>query len=104
MLRFIGTYFVLSLLVIYFQKQLSTFIIYLDTLYTKIHIALGPIFNPTGLGLIIQKTIVLTCLPLAIVAIPAILYRLIKKSPMPYLQHATWCIWFVVLLSNLLIH
>lgn len=96
-------YLVLSILVVLFAKYLHVLIVYIDIFYTYVHLKLGPYFAKGGLGHFMSKVILLVIIPVLIACIPALLYRLIKGTNMPYLVELTWCLWLVIVLSNILI-
>jgi hypothetical protein len=104
MLRQALIYFILSILVVAFARFAHMLIVYIDMLYAFINMKLAPIFTHNGLGLTIRKTILLVSIPIIIAAIPALTYRLVKGNDMPYFLELTWCLWLVVVLSNILIH
>ena len=77
--------------------------LYIDTFFTYLSLTLAPIFSKSHLGLLIRQIMVLSLLPIAVVGLPALAYRSIKGSQMPYLYEAVWISWLVVVLSNILI-
>ncbi|MDI9819389.1 MULTISPECIES: hypothetical protein [unclassified Legionella] len=103
MLRQSLIYLLLSILVVVFAKFAHMLIVYIDMLYAFINVKLTPIFSHSGLGLTIRKIILLVFIPILIAAIPAFSYRLIKGNEMPYFLELTWCLWLVIVLSNILI-
>ncbi|WED42257.1 hypothetical protein [Legionella cardiaca] len=103
MLRQSLIYLILSILVVVFAKFAHMLIVYIDMLYAFINVKLTPIFSHTGLGLVIRKVILLVFIPVIIAAIPALTYRLVKGKDMPHLIELTWCLWLVIVLSNILI-
>ena len=96
-------YLILSLILVLFAQYAHTLIIYIDVLYAFIHVKLNPIFNYAGLGAMSRKVILLALIPVVIAGIPALGYRLIKGKSMPYHLESTWCVWLVVVLSNILV-
>ncbi|HHF7348073.1 TPA: hypothetical protein ACPSKE_001250 [Legionella feeleii] len=104
MLRQSLIYLALSILVVIFAKYAHMLIVYIGMLYVFINVKLTPIFSQSGLGLMIRKVILLVLIPILIAAVPALTYRLIKGNDMPYLIEFTWCLWLVIVLSNILIH
>ncbi|KTD16667.1 hypothetical protein [Legionella jordanis] len=103
MLRQALIYLVLSILVVVFARFAHMLIVYIDMVYAFINMKLTPIFSHTGLGLAIRKIILLVCIPVIIAAIPGLTYRLVKGNDMPYFFELTWCLWLVIVLSNILI-
>lgn len=103
MLRQSLIYLVLSIIVVIFAKYAHLLIIYIDLLYTFVNLKLAPIFSQVGIGLIIRKVLLLVLIPVIIAGIPALIYRLIKGKNMPYFIELTWCLWLVIVLSNVLI-
>ncbi|CDZ77470.1 hypothetical protein BN59_01753 [Legionella massiliensis] len=96
-------YLLLSVLVIIFARYANMLVLYVDMLYVFINLKLTPIFSQGGLGLLIRKVILLVFIPVVIAAIPALSYRLVKGKDMPYFLETTWCVWLIVVLSNILI-
>ncbi|ASQ46744.1 hypothetical protein [Legionella clemsonensis] len=103
MLRQSLIYLVLSILVVVFAKFAHLLIVYIDMLYAYINVKLTPVFSHSGVGLTIRKTLLLMFIPVIIAAIPALTYRLVKGKEMPHLIELTWCLWLVIVLSNILI-
>lgn len=104
MLRQSLIYLALSILVIVFARYAHLLIVYIDMVYAYVNFKLTPIFSHTGLGLLIRKVILLTLIPVAIALVPALVYRPIRGRQMPYLIELTWCLWLIIVLSNILIH
>lgn len=96
-------YFLLSALVVLFAKYVHLVIVYIDTLFTYVNLKLAPVFNPTGWGLVIRKTLVLILLPTLIATIPALFYKIIKGHEMPHFIATTWGMWTVIVLSDIVI-
>ncbi|AHE67756.1 hypothetical protein Loa_02214 [Legionella oakridgensis ATCC 33761 = DSM 21215] len=78
-------------------------IVYIDMFYTYVNLKLSPIFSANETGIMIRKVFSLVLIPVAIAAVPALVYRLIKGRHMPYFIHITWLLWLVVVLSKVLI-
>jgi len=96
-------YLLLSVLLVFFAKYIHIFVVYIDWLYTYFNIQLAPIFSNSELGLMFRSIIALTLLPIAITAVPALLYRAFKNKMLPYYFEITWLVWLVIALSNILI-
>ncbi|KTC87589.1 MULTISPECIES: hypothetical protein [Legionella] len=103
MLRPALIYLLLSIVVVIFARFAHMLIVYIDMLYAFINIKLTPIFSQGGLGLVFRKVILLVAIPVIIAAIPALSFRLVKGKEMPYFIELTWCLWLVIVLSNVLI-
>ncbi|KTD27532.1 hypothetical protein [Legionella maceachernii] len=103
MLRQSLIYLLLSIVVVVFARFAHMLLVYIDMLYALINIKLTPIFSQVGLGAVIRKVILLVLIPVIIAAIPALSFRLVKGKEMPYFMELTWCLWLVVVLSNVLI-
>ncbi|STX29581.1 Uncharacterised protein [Legionella beliardensis] len=97
-------YLLLSILAIFFTRYIHTFIVYTDMLYTYLYVKLSLLFTPTPISIIISKVIVLTLIPVLIVAIGALIYKLIKGKKMPHFIELTWLLWLVLVLSSIFIH
>jgi len=96
-------YLLVSILVVIFAKYLHVLFAYVDQFYHYIDSLLSPIFNKGGIGNLICKVILLTIIPVLLAAIPALLWRLIKGGDMPHFIALTWCLWLVIVLSNIVI-
>ena len=92
-------YFVLSLLVVLSAKYIHLAIVYLDMIYTYLNVLIVPYIA----GAWLRNVLIMISLPLILTAIPAIIYRLIKKANMPYFLESVWILWLVFVLSNVLI-
>ncbi len=92
-------YFVLSLLVVLCAKYIHLAIVYLDMIYTYLNVLIVPYIA----GAWVRNVLIMISLPLILTAIPAIIYRLIKKANMPYFLESVWILWLVFVLSNVLI-
>lgn len=103
MLRQSLIYLTLSILVVIFAKYAHLLVVYVDMFFTYVNVKLTPIFSQTGWGLVIRKILVLVILPVALAAVPALLYRAIKGSDMPHFIAITWIIWTVIVLSDILV-
>lgn len=97
-------YLVLSVLVVIFSKYIHLFIVYIDMFYAYINIKLRPFFEWSGMSYTLIRTFLLIIIPVIIALIPALVYRLIKGANMPNFIALTWCLWLVIVLSNILIH
>lgn len=97
-------YLLLSMLVIMFAQYAKLFIIYADIVYTYINTLLAPLFGSGYIGEIFRNLVTLVLVPLGIAAIPALIYWLIKRKPMPYFIELTWALWLMIAMSSYLIH
>jgi hypothetical protein len=96
-------YLLLSTLVIIFARYAHILVLYIDTLYAWLNVKLTPVFSQSDTGILIRKILVLTLLPVAIAALPAAFYWIIKRREMPHFIAMTWIIWVVIVLSSILI-
>lgn len=103
MLRQSFIYLILSILVVIFAKYAHLLVVYVDMFFTYVNLKLTPIFSQTGWGLVIRKILVLVMLPVALTAVPALIYRGIKGKDMPHFIAITWTIWTVIVLSDILV-
>lgn len=103
MLRHSLIYLILSILVVLLAKYAHLLVIYIDVLFTFLNVKLTPIFSQTGWGLMTRKILVLTLLPVAFTAVPALIYRAIKGCEMPHFIAVTWIIWIIIVLSDILV-
>lgn len=103
MLRQSLIYLFFSILVVVLKKYAKLLLLYIDIIFTYISLQLNPLLTTIGLGNPIQKILLLALVPVAITAIPGVLYYLFARKTMPYYFELTWCVWLVIVLSNLLI-
>jgi hypothetical protein len=96
-------YLILSILLVLFGKYAHLLVVAISRFCSFINVHLTPIFNQVDLGPNLRQVILLVLIPVVITAIPALSYRLIKGKDMPYLIESTWCVWLVIVLSNVLI-
>lgn len=96
-------YLLISILVVVFAKYLHVIFAYINQFYDYIDAIISPIFNQGGLGHVICKVILLTLIPVLLAAVPALIWRLIKGSDMPHFIALTWCLWLVIVLSNIIL-
>lgn len=94
-------YLVLTILVVLLARYVYYGLLYLNSIYYYLYSLIYPLFNPGYHGKIIIKVILLLIIPLMMAGVPALIYRLIKGRDMPYFNEAVWCVWVVVLISNL---
>ena len=104
MLRQSLIYLLLSVLVVVFAKYIHVLIVYVVMCYTWVMVTVGPLFNQGNVDGMTRKIIVLVLIPVLIVAIPALIYRLVRGKNMPWLTELTWGMWLIIVLSNLVIH
>ncbi|OGV25380.1 MAG: hypothetical protein A3F18_00260 [Legionellales bacterium RIFCSPHIGHO2_12_FULL_37_14] len=97
-------YFIASILVVLLAKYIHSALIYLDNFYTYVNALIAPIFNQVGLGKIVHQTLVLILIPIIIIGIPSLVYRLIKHQTMPYFANLTWATWLILVLCITMIH
>ena len=103
MLRQSLIYLFLSILVVILKKYAKLLLVYIDIIFTYLSLQLSPILGYIGFGNPIQKILLLALTPVAITAVPGIIYYLLTRKTIPYYFELTWCIWLVIILSNLLI-
>lgn len=96
-------YLALSILIVVFSQYVGLAIAYINDIYNALNLFLMPIFSISKVGIFIRNVLILVLMPLLLVGIPAIIYRFIKKKEMPYFFEATWLLWLIITLSNLLI-
>ena len=103
MLRQSIIYLLLSILIVIFAESVHLLIVYIDIFYNFVNLQLMPIFSNTDTGIMMRKVLCLVFIPVIIAAVPALIYRLIKGSHMPYFIQLTWFLWLVLVLSKVLI-
>ena len=94
-------YIILSILAIFFSRYTGLIVGYIVSFYQLIDTHLAVFFSTTSSGLELRHIFTLVVCPLIITGIPAMVYRYIKGSPMPYFLEATWLVWILLVLSNL---
>lgn len=97
-------YILITLIAVFGKKYFRTLIIYIDLAYAHINFKLHPLFNYLKLSSHWRETLALTIAPLLVTGAPAIVYKLMKGKLMPHFFEATWLTWFIVVISNILIH
>lgn len=97
-------YLLLSTIVVVFSKYAQLLFIYIDIFYTHLNLRLAPLFASHQEGKILCAVLVLTAAPVVIVGCPAVIYRMVKKSQLPYQYEATWLIWVSMVVSKIMIH
>ncbi len=97
-------YLLASLIVVLCAHYIHLALVYLDMFFVYVNILISPIFNQVGLGKIVHKTFVLLLIPIVVIGIPALIYKLIKHQTMPYFFQLIWGIWLVLVLSTIMIH
>ncbi len=60
------------------------------------------IFSPSSLGVSLRQIVSLALTPILIVAIPTLIYRLLKHQMPPYLVQVIWVLWIITALAHLL--
>lgn len=96
-------YLILSILVVIFARYVHLLVVYLDICYTYANLALAPLFSHSEASVLLRGVIILTLLPIIITGIPALIYRAFKGGLMPYYFEATWMIWFLIVISKIII-
>lgn len=104
MLRMFAIYLLLCLLVVVLAPYGHFLIVYIDMLFAYLNVILKPVFSYIGMHYILQKTLLLAVIPAIIAGIPALLYRMVRGKTMPHFYTVMWVVWFVVVMSNILIH
>lgn len=95
-------YFFLSIALIIFSSYTRELIQWVILLDETVNDALRVVFSHSPLGINLRLILSLVLTPLIIVALPALLYWLIKRKTMPYLIPIVWLFWFITALSRLL--
>lgn len=96
-------YLVLSIFVIIFARYMHFLVLYLDISYTYANLKLSPLFSNSEAGVLLRGVIILTLFPIISTAIPALIYRIVKGGLMPYYFETTWMIWFLIVVSKIII-
>lgn len=96
-------YIFLTILAVLCKKYLHTLIIYIDLAYAYINLKIDPLFQFLDLSHIWRNIMSMAFSPLLITGPPAVVYKLMKNKLMPHFFEITWLIWFIILISNILI-
>lgn len=96
-------YLVMSIILVIFASYVRQLLVYLDMGYAYMNLQLINIFSSSPTGIIFRHITILMLLPLIIAGVPAMLYRFIKKSAMPYFYHILWISWMVILITQTMI-
>lgn len=96
-------YLLASILVVVFAKYAHALIVYIDMFFIWLNWTSAPLFKHIGIGEGMSKIVILVLTPILIAAVPALIYRFIKGQNMPGMIELTWCLWLVIVLSNILI-
>jgi hypothetical protein len=103
MLRNILLLVILSILVILFMHPFSQFLGMIDHLHNLLAIKLALILSTNSTGIWIRNVLALILIPMGVGLIPAALYALLRRSPMPYLTEIMWFTW-LLLATTLALH
>ena len=96
-------YLLASILVVLFAKYAHVLIVYIDMFFIWLNWTAAPLFKQIGFGEAITKITILVLTPILITTVPALIYRVVKGQTMPGMIELTWCLWLVIVLSNILI-
>ena len=96
------TYLVLSIFVILCAQYTQIAATYVVDFYNHIDTSIAIFFSYTPSGLALRHIVALVIGPLIVTGIPALIYRMVKHTPMPHFIEITWLVWITIVLSNLL--
>ncbi|PJD92732.1 MAG: hypothetical protein CK424_03895 [Legionella sp.] len=82
-----------------YTRELAQSILLVNT-YLNDYLSL--VFSSSSLGVSLRQIVSLALTPILIVALPTLLYRLIKHQMPPYLMQIIWVLWVITALSHLL--
>jgi hypothetical protein len=97
-------YLLLSIVVVLLARYIHELIVHVNMIYTFSCLKLSVLANQQGPNHIVIAIFLLVVIPVLIVGIPALIYRLITRRMMPYFLELVWCLWLVLSLSNSLLH
>lgn len=97
------SYLILSILVILFSSYAHLFTKLVVQFYQYVDDHIAVFFSNSPSGFHVRHVFTLVICPLIITGIPALAYRYIKGSPMPYFLEATWLIWIILVLSKIFV-
>ena len=96
-------YLILSIVIVWFSHTLYLGMIYLNTFFATLSAKLRPLFSWTPDAYGLTKLLEFVLVPIIVTAIPALIYRLVTGKNMPHFIAITWCIWWILILSYILI-
>lgn len=96
-------YLGLSIIFVLFSTYTYTFVNLVVHFYQYVDEHIAVFFSSSESGLNLRHVFALVICPLLITGIPALIYRTIKGSTMPYFIEATWFIWIILVLSKIFI-
>lgn len=95
-------YLLLSIAAIFLSTYTQTALHWVQEVDKQINDYLSLVFLISPLGIQLRLILSLILTPVIIIAIPALLFHLIKHKTMPYLIQIIWIIWLITVLSRLL--
>ncbi len=96
-------YLAISVLLIVFRQYAVYFLIWLDIAYLKFSLFIDLFTDAFGIPNSFNRWMSLTFLPVILVMVPALFYKLIKKKNMPHTFLMIWILWLVFALSKILL-
>ena len=94
-------YLALSILVVLFSTYAYAFVRFVINVYQYVDAHISVFFSHSQSGLDLRHVFALVICPLLFSGIPALSYRFIKGSPMPYFIEVTWLIWLLLVISRI---
>lgn len=92
---------IVSVITMFFQSELGHVLRYLLTVHDKIADSLAVVFSNAPAGRVIQETIALIIIPVALSAVAALVWLMVKRNEMPHLITIVWIIWTILLVTVL---
>lgn len=103
MLKQIIFLIVVSLLAIFFMRDVSVCLVYLGKAHHYLTKELAVVFAGGAVGMMIRQVVVLVVIPVIVGLIPGSIYWVIKRKRMPYLFHIIWIVW-LILMTSIILH
>jgi len=94
---------IFSAIAVFFIKEFTVVLHYLYRFYQWLLGYIAPIISNGTLGHLIRGVILLTVIPLIVAGIPAGLYWVINRKPLPIMSHLVWITW-ILLVAMLSLH
>ncbi|MAZ38597.1 MAG: hypothetical protein CMF49_00580 [Legionellales bacterium] len=96
MIKMVVSILLASLFVLLFEPYLIILLEWLTTLQHEIYRLLEVVFSSGKIGTILRNLVTMLVIPLIAVGLPSLIYYLIYRKKMPYVNEAIWGVWIVI--------
>lgn len=97
--KHLGIMFVASFLAVLLLKPLNYLLAGIAQIYMFVYQVFARLITLNVLGYDVRQLLTLIIFPLLLALIPAAIYSLIKKRPMPHYMLVTWFAWTVLVVT-----